>query len=332
MGKFLLDFERPLEELQNQLDELKRTRASQKEDIAQEIAGLEAQLQELRREVYSRLTPWQRIQIARHPERPAALDYVHRITSHFTELHGDRLYRDDPAIVAGLAYVGQRPIALIAEQKGRTTKDKVARNFGMPHPEGYRKALRVAKLAEKFSLPLLCLIDTAGAYPGVGAEERGQAWAIAESLREFSHLRTRIIVVNLGEGGSGGALAIGLGDRLYMLENAWYSVIAPEGCASILFGDASQAPDAARSLRLTAADVLALGIGDGIVPEPVGGAHRDPESAAWQVSRQVQRALEELEAMPIEAVVAERLRRIREIGVFVAGSNRTPQVESSRKG
>ena len=272
-----LEFEKPIVELEQQIEELKRLASQRSLDVAREIAPLEAKLAELRGEIYRNLTPYQRVQVARHPRRPYTLDYISGLFTDFIELHGDRLFRDDPAIVGGLGRLDGRSVVVIGQQKGRDTKENLQRNFGMPHPEGYRKALRLMKLAERFRLPVVTLIDTPGAYPGLGAEERGQAEAIARNLEEMAALRAPIVAAVIGEGGSGGALALAVGDRVLMLENAIYSVISPEGCAAILWRDASPKERAAEALKLTAPDLLALGLVDEIMPEPPGGAHADPE-------------------------------------------------------
>src|SRR5207244_779944 len=280
MATDTLDFERPLLELERQIEELKRVAGEGAVDVAKELQPLEQKLSELRVQIYRNLTPMQRVQVARHPKRPYALDYLRSVFSDFVELHGDRLFRDDPAIVGGWARLDGQTVMAIGHQKGRDTKENLRRNFGMAHPEGYRKALRLMKLAEKFHAPVVTLVDTPGAYPGIGAEERGQAEAIAHNLLEMAGLRTPILTAIIGEGGSGGALGVGLGDRVLMLENAVYSVISPEGCAAILWKDASQRERAAEALKITAQDLLQLGVIDEIVPEPPGGAHADPEAAA----------------------------------------------------
>jgi len=277
---FNAEFEKPILELERQIDHLKRLAADRQLDVQEEIEPLETKLAELRHDIYRNLTPIQRVQVARHPRRPFTLDYVTTIFTDFVELKGDRLYRDDPAIVGGWARLRGRPVVVIGQQKGRDTKDNLKRNFGMAHPEGYRKALRLMFMAERFQAPVITLIDTPGAYPGLGAEERGQAEAIARNLEEMAALETPLIAVIIGEGGSGGALALGLADRVLMLEHAIYSVISPEGCAAILWKDAAEKERAAESLKLTSDDLLRLGLVDEIVPEPPGGAHADPADAA----------------------------------------------------
>src|SRR5258708_7807234 len=271
-----LEFEKPIAELEKKIEELKSCAASEHMDFSNEIRTLEEKCGELKRQIYGQLTPWQRVLIARHPQRPYTLDYIKALCTNFIELHGDRSFSDDASIVGGLAMLEGRPVVVIGHQKGRTVQESMRRNFGMPHPEGYRKALRLMKFAEKFQRPVRCFIDPPGAYPGIGAEERGQARAIALNLFEMAALKVPIICVIIGEGGSGGALAIGMGDRILMCENAWYSVISPEGCAAILFRDATRANEAAAALKLTAPELKAMGIVDEIIPEAQGGMHRDP--------------------------------------------------------
>jgi acetyl-CoA carboxylase carboxyl transferase subunit alpha len=309
-----LDFERPLLELENRISEL---RASENPQAARDDIGkLEERLRRLQQKVYGSLTPWQRAQLARHPKRPHALDFVRLLFEDFVELHGDRVFGDDKAIVGGLARFEGEPVVVIGHQKGRDTRENIARNFGMPHPEGYRKALRLMELAAKFGKPIVTLIDTPGAYPGLGAEERGQAEAIARNLREMAGFGTPIVCVVTGEGGSGGALAIGVGNRVFMLEHSIYSVISPEGCAAILWGEASKAQEAAELMRVTAPDLLRLGVIDGIVPEPVGGAHRNWEEAAENLRGVLRGALHELRSRSSETLVADRYEKFRKIGVF----------------
>ena len=308
------DFERPLRELEKKIEELSGVPGG--DDRADEIERLERRLQALRQEVYARLTPWQRALVARHPKRPYTLDYIGLLFSDFVEIHGDRKYADDPAIVAGFATYKGAPIAVIGHQKGRDTREKVRRNFGMPRPEGYRKAVRVMDLAERFQRPLFTFVDTPGAYPGKGAEERGQAEAIAVSLRTMARLSVPIVVTVTGEGGSGGALAIGVGNRVLMLEHAIYSVISPEGCAAILWADAAKAPEAAQLMRVTAADLLRLGAIDAIVREPAGGAHRNWAETAAHLRVALSDHLWELRSKSGEELVEERYDRFRRIGVF----------------
>jgi acetyl-CoA carboxylase carboxyl transferase subunit alpha len=309
-----LDFERPLLELENRIAEL---RASDEAQAARdEIGRLEERLRRLQHKVYGSLTPWQRAQLARHPKRPHTLDLFRLLLEDFIELHGDRVFGDDKAIVGGLARFEGEPVVVIGHQKGRDTRENIARNFGMPHPEGYRKALRLMELAAKFSKPLITFIDTPGAYPGLGAEERGQAEAIARNLREMSGLATPIVCVVTGEGGSGGALAIGVANRVLMLEHAIYSVISPEGCAAILWGEATKASEAAELMRITAPDLLKLGVIDGIVPEPTGGAHRNWEETAENLRGPLRHALWELRSRTADELVGERYEKFRRIGVF----------------
>ena len=313
---FELDFEKPIVELQQQIAHLRRLAAERDLDVQDEIAPLAEKLTALRREIYSDLTPMQRVQVARHPRRPYTLDYLETVFTDFLELKGDRLYRDDPAIVSGWARLHGRPVVVIGHQKGRDTKANLQRNFGMPHPEGYRKALRFMHMAERFKAPVITLIDTPGAYPGLGAEERGQAEAIARNLEAMAVLATPLVAVIIGEGGSGGALALGLGDRVLMLENAVYSVISPEGCAAILWKDAAQKERAAEALRLTAPDLKELGIIDEIVPEPDGGAHADPAEAARHLGRALEAAVATLETLPPERLLDERARKFLAMGRF----------------
>lgn len=309
------EFERPIAELLKEIDALEALESSDPK-VQRKLERLRKKLETYRRQIYSRLTPWEIVQVARHPQRPYTLDYIRFIFDDFIELHGDRRYGDDPAIVAGLAFLGDQPMAVIGHQKGRDMQEKLRRNFGMPHPEGYRKALRVMKLAEKFGRPVVTFVDTPGAYPGIGAEARGQAQAIAENLQEMSRLRVPILVFIIGEGGSGGALGIAVGDRIYMLQYAIYSVISPEGCASILWRDASKAREAAQALRLTARDLLELGVIDEILEEPLGGAHADPEAMALRIKEAIQRGLRELCGLPPDELVRRRYEKFRRMGVF----------------
>ncbi len=309
-----LEFEKPLLELENRIAEL---RASEEPPEARdEIAKLEERLARQQQRVYSGLTAWQRAQIARHPKRPHTLDLIGLLLEDWVELHGDRVFGDDKAIVGGLATFDGEPVVLIGHQKGRDTRENIARNFGMPHPEGYRKALRLMQFAAKFGKPIITFIDTPGAYPGLGAEERGQAEAIARNLREMAGLPTPVICVVTGEGGSGGALAIGVGNRVLMLEYAIYSVISPEGCAAILWGDAAKAPEAAELMRVTAPDLLKLGVIDAIVPEPVGGAHRNWEATAASLRAALRDQLWQLKSKSEAELIEERHEKFRRIGVF----------------
>jgi acetyl-CoA carboxylase carboxyl transferase subunit alpha len=309
-----LEFEKPLLELENRIAEL---RASEDSLAARdEIAKLEERLARQQQRIYSGLTAWQRTQIARHPKRPHTLDFVNLLLEDWVELHGDRVFGDDKAIVGGLATFDGEPVVVIGHQKGRDTRENIARNFGMPHPEGYRKALRLMQLAGKFGKPIITLIDTPGAYPGLAAEERGQAEAIARNLREMAGLPTPIVCVVTGEGGSGGALALGVGNRVLMLEYSIYSVISPEGCAAILWGEAAKAPEAAELMRVTAPDLLKLGVIDAIVPEPVGGAHRNWESTAASLRVVLREQLWQLKSKSEAELIEERQEKFRRIGVF----------------
>ncbi|HEY7868875.1 MAG TPA: acetyl-CoA carboxylase carboxyltransferase subunit alpha [Methylomirabilota bacterium] len=309
-----LEFEKPLLELENRIAELRT--AEDPLEARDEIAKLEERLARLQQRIYGSLTAWQRTQIARHPKRPHTLDLVNLLLEDWVELHGDRVFGDDKAIVGGLARFDGDPVVVIGHQKGRDTRENIARNFGMPHPEGYRKALRLMQLAAKFSKPIIALIDTPGAYPGLGAEERGQAEAIARNLREMAGLTTPVICVVTGEGGSGGALAIGVGNRVLMLEYAIYSVISPEGCAAILWGDAAKAPEAAELMRVTAPDLLKLGVIDAIVPEPVGGAHRNWDATAASLRAALRDQLWQLRSRSEAELIEERQEKFRRIGVF----------------
>jgi acetyl-CoA carboxylase carboxyl transferase subunit alpha len=312
-----LDFEKPLYELEKRISELRQFTSEKDIDFSAEIRTLEQKAESLREQIYANLTPWQRVLLARHPRRPLSLDYIDRIFDDFLELHGDRNYRDDKAIVGGLGLLDGEPVTVIAEQKGKDTKENIARSFGWPYPEGYRKALRLMKQAEKFGRPVVTFIDTAGAFPGLEAEERGQAEAIARNLFEMAQLTVPIVCVVLGEGGSGGALAIGVGNRVYMLENAIYSVISPEGCAAILWHDAELKAQAAEALKLTAADLLKLGVIHGIIPEPIGGAHRDYDEAARRVKEVLLRSLAELHKLSPEERKAQRYAHYRGLGHVV---------------
>jgi acetyl-CoA carboxylase carboxyl transferase subunit alpha len=309
-----LDFEQPLIELEAHIAALRALDDPLKN--SDEIAKLEERLQRQRQKTYAGLTAWQRTQLARHPKRPHTRDFIKLLFDDFVELHGDRLHGDDAAIVGGLALFEGRGVVVIGHQKGRDTREKIARNFGMPHPEGYRKALRLMQLGEKFGKPILTFIDTPGAYPGTAAEERGQSEAIAHNLRVMAGLGSPIVTVVTGEGGSGGALAIGMGNRVFMLEYSVYSVISPEGCAAILWSDASRAPEAAESMRITAPDLLRLGVIDGIVPEPVGGAHRDWDGAAAALRSVLRKELAGLSGLSATRLVEERQEKFRRMGTF----------------
>jgi acetyl-CoA carboxylase carboxyl transferase subunit alpha len=311
-----LDFEQPIADLQRKIDELRFVANGSEVNIADQIQQLELKSRELTAQIFTSLTAWQIAQLARHPQRPYALDYVKAIFTEWEELHGDRSFRDDPAIVAGVARLDGRPVAVIGQQKGRDAKERVYRNFGMPKPEGYRKALRVMKLAEKFHLPVITLIDTPGAYPGIGAEERNQSEAIARNLFELSRLRTPVLATVIGEGGSGGALAIGVGDHLMMLQYSIYSVISPEGCASILFKKADRAQEAAEAMKITARDLFDLKLVDEIVPEPLGGAHRDPAAMAQVLRERLVANVERLARAPVPQLLAKRQERLMGYGVY----------------
>jgi len=316
MAGFVLDFEKPIIALENQIKEVRQNAEQEGKDVQAEVAKLEEKARRAREEIYSRLTRWQRVQVARHPQRPYTLDYIERMMEDFIELHGDRAFGDDPAIVAGAGKLGPNKIILIGQQKGRDTKQKLYRNFGMPNPEGYRKALRLMKLAAKFRRPVVCLVDTPGAYPGIGAEERGQAEAIARNLFEMSHLPVPIVIVIIGEGASGGALGIAVGDRVLMLENTWYSVISPEGCAAILWHDSTKAEQAADAMKLTAGDLLQLKVIDGVIQEPPGGAHRDYDAAAQTLKARILQEINELEKIPAEQLVTQRIEKYGKMGFF----------------
>ncbi len=310
-----LDFEKPLREIEERIEKL-AAGDSARPSTQEEIRKLKARLANVEIEIYTKLTPWQQTQLARHPQRPSVADYIRTFCHDFVELHGDRLFGDDQAILGGLARFAGRSVVVLGHQKGKTLKERMQRNFGMPNPEGYRKALRLMKLAEKFRRPVLTFIDTPGAYPGVGAEERGQAEAIARNLYAMAGLEVPTISVVTGEGGSGGALALGVTDRVLMLEHAIYSVISPEGCAAILWEDANKAPEAAAALKMTAKDLLKLGVIDEIVPEPVGGAHRDPQQAAERVAKALATHLAQLEELALEELLTRRERKYRQIGAL----------------
>jgi len=312
----ILDFEKPIVELENKIEELKKFTSKESIDLSDEIAKLTERLEKLKKEVFTKLTPWQRVQLARHPARPYTLDYISMIMTDFMEIHGDRHFGDDKSMIAGLAKVDGQKVVVIGQQKGRDMKDNLKRNFGCAHPEGYRKALRVMYLAEKFNIPIVCFIDTPGAYPGIGAEERGQAEAIAFNLREMAGLRVPIVIFVIGEGGSGGALGIGIGDRVYVLENAYYSVISPEGCAAILWKEPGRAADAAAALKLGGLELMELGVIDGVVAEPLGGAHRDPQKTAQEIKRIMLESIKTLSAMSAEKLVEARYNKFRKMGVY----------------
>lgn len=314
MAKVVLEFEKPIYELEQKIEEIKNI--SESVDVSGEVKTLEKKVNQLRENIFSNLTRWQRVQLARHPERPYTLDYIQYMTSDFVELHGDRYYGDDKAIVGGFAKIDTLPVMIIGQQKGRDTKSNLYRNFGMPNPEGYRKALRLMKLAAKFNKPIITLLDTPGAYPGIEAEERGQAEAIARNLFEMSHLPVPIIVVIIGEGASGGALGIGVGDRMLMLENTWYSVIAPESCSSILWKSWDFKEQAAEALRLTATDLLQQKIIDRIIPEPLGGAHRNPQQAAMILKDALAEELKPLLKVKPEKLIEKRIEKFGKMGAW----------------
>jgi acetyl-CoA carboxylase carboxyl transferase subunit alpha len=315
--KQVLEFEKPAIKLREELEELRKKHSSKPSDrLASQINELEKKLESLMRDIHNNLNPWQRVQISRHINRPFMLDYVKHCCEEFIEIHGDRHIGDDAAMPAGFALWGGRKVVVIGHQKGRDTKENLLRNFGSAHPEGYRKALRAMKLAEKFGLPVVTLIDTPGAFPGIGAEERNIAEAIAFNLREMMTLRTPVVAVVIGEGGSGGALGIGIADRVLMMENAYYSVISPEGCAAILWKHREHAPEAASALKLSAQDLSALGIIDGVVPEPIGGAHHDHEAAAAALKDAVLQAIAELENIPAQELLDQRYQKFRALGKY----------------
>jgi len=313
---YTLEFEKPLRELEKQIEHLHQQALENNLDVSSEISAIERKLAETQRAIYTSLTPWQRVQIARHPKRPYALDYIGLVCENFQELHGDRQYRDDRALIGGTAFFAGQPVMVIAQQKGRETKERTERNFGMPQPEGYRKALRLMRLAEKFGLPVLSFIDTPGAYPGIGSEERHVSEAIAVNLREMAMLRAPTVCVIVGEGGSGGALGIGVTDRVLILENSYYSVISPEGCAAILWKDAASAPKAAEALKLNADTLEKLGIVDEVINEPFGGAHNNPEQTAAALKQALQRHLNDLQTLPTEKLLENRYQRYRHLGVY----------------
>jgi acetyl-CoA carboxylase carboxyl transferase subunit alpha len=311
-----LEFEKPLIELRKKISELKEFMKSTDVDLSSEIEKLEARLAKLENDIYTNLTPWDRVQIARHPNRPTTLDYIERLFTHFLECHGDRCFGDDEAIVGGIAKYDGLPVTVIGHQRGKDTKENIRRNFGMPHPEGYRKALRLMKQAEKFQRPIICFIDTKGAYPGKAAEERGQSEAIARNLFEMAGLTVPIVCIVIGEGGSGGALALGVGNHIHMLENSTYSVISPEGAAAILWKDASLAQRAAETMKITANDLKELGVIDEIIPEVRGGAHRDVDQQAAEIDKVLKRSLKQLLKLDGETLVQQRYEKFKQIGQF----------------
>jgi acetyl-CoA carboxylase carboxyl transferase subunit alpha len=316
MNKQTLDFEKPLVELEQKIAELKKQSEDRNIDLGGEIRGMQNKLESMRGQIYGNLSAWQRVQISRHIARPFFLDYVRMAFTDFVELKGDRLFGDDASMPGGLASIDGIRCVVIGQQKGRDMKENLLRNFGSPHPEGYRKALRLMRLAEKFALPVVALIDTPGAYPGVGAEERHIAEAIAVNIRDMMALRTPIVSVVIGEGGSGGALGIGVADRVLILENAYYSVISPEGCAAILWKHRKHAPEAAEALKLSSPDLLQMGLVDGVIPEPAGGAHCDPEQAAENLKSAISKELQTLLKTPVEKLLRARYDKFRKMGIF----------------
>jgi acetyl-CoA carboxylase carboxyl transferase subunit alpha len=313
---YTLEFEKPLRELEKQLITLQKVSEDSNVDVSKEIKAIESKLEQLKSNVYSDLSPWQRVQLCRHPKRPYALDYIERIVSDFEELHGDRRFKDDLAIVGGTAIFEGQPVMIIGQQKGRNTKDNLKRNFGCPNPEGYRKALRLMQMAEKFNLPIITLVDTPGAYPGIGAEERHVAEAIAVNIRDMSALSVPIISIVIGEGGSGGALGIAVADTVMILENSYYSVISPEGCAAILWKDRAAAPKAAEALKFSPENLKELGVVDTIISEPAGGAHRDYDLAAKSLKKEIKSALNKLLKLDADKLLEKRYSKFRNMGVF----------------
>ncbi len=316
MTEFILDFEKPIVELEKKIKEMKVYALEENVELTEEIRRLEIKLARLMEDTYSRLSRWQRVQLARHPDRPYTLDYIQRIFTDFVELHGDRLFADDPALVGGLARLDGRSVMVLGQQKGRTVKEKLYRNFGMMNPEGYRKGMRLMRMAAKFNKPVVIFVDTMGAYPGLGAEERGQGEAIARNLFEMSHLPVPVLILIIGEGASGGALGIGVGDRVLMMENGWYSVISPEGCAAILWRDSAKASVAAEILKLTAEDLIELNVIDEVIKEPLGGAHRNPDQAAVILKERIVSHLQELSAIPGDKLLEQRLDKYAKMGFF----------------
>jgi acetyl-CoA carboxylase carboxyl transferase subunit alpha len=314
--KYALDFEKPVIELEKKISEMREYASSTGVDLGDDITRLEKKAEQLRKEIYNNLDRWQHVQLARHPQRPYTLDYIKRIFTYFEEFHGDRLFADDKAIVAGIGMIEDYSCMIVGHQKGRDTKGNLYRNFGMPNPEGYRKARRLMQLASRYKKPILSFIDTPGAYPGIGAEERGQAEAIARNLFEMSRYPVPIIIIVIGEGASGGALGIGVGDRVMMMQNSWYSVISPEGCAAILWRDAANAPQAAEAMKVTAEDLLELNVIDKIIPEPEGGAHRDPDKAAEIVKTELLTSLTELSKIPVDKLLEMRVEKFSKMGYW----------------
>lgn len=315
----ILDFERPIVELENKIEELRKFSNEKEIDLSGEIVTLEKKLQDLKENIYNNLSPWQKIQIARHPERPNAAEYIRHIFTNFIELHGDRFYRDDRAVIGGVCRFNGQPVTVVGHLKGKDTKENIARNFGMLHPEGNRKALRLMKQAEKFNRPVICFIDTPGAYPGEGAEERGQGEAIARNLMEMSQLKVPVIAIVIGEGGSGGALALGVGDHIMMLEHAVYSVITPEQFAEILYKDISKAQESAAMMKMTAGDLLGFGVIDEIITEPLGGAHKDIELTAGNIKDGITKALANIQELSGDELLSKRYQKFRSIGCHISG-------------
>jgi len=327
-----LDFEKPILDLEKKIQDMKDFASGESLELSREIHLLERRRDRLQQEIYSKLTRWQRVQLARHPLRPHSLDYINLMSTDFVELHGDRGFRDDKALVGGFGKIEGRPVMFIGQQKGRDTKQKLYRNFGMMHPEGYRKALRLMQLASRFDKPIVILVDTPGAFPGIGAEERGQAEAIARNLREMFRLKVPITINIVGEGASGGALGIGIGDLVLMLENSWYSVISPEGCAAILWRDSSKAPLAAEALKLSAFDLEELKVIDRIITEPLGGAHRNPKGASDILKKEIIKDLDELSKLGVEELLKKRIEKFRKMGVFLKEDYRTEDKEGQMEG
>ncbi|MFN3599492.1 MAG: acetyl-CoA carboxylase carboxyltransferase subunit alpha [Aquificaceae bacterium] len=312
-----LEFEKELYEIYQKVEQLKRLYSLGEKDKEKELRRLQREFKKKSKEIYSELDPWEKVLLARHPQRPHTMDYIKLIFKNFLELHGDRCFGEDKSIIAGFGYLDNMPIAIIGQEKGKSTKEKMERNFGMPHPEGYRKATRIAKLAEKYNMPLITFIDTPGAYPGIGAEERGQSQAIAQSLYVFGYLKVPSLAVVIGEGGSGGALALGVANRVFMMENAIYSVISPEGCAAILWKDQSKVKEASKALKLTSQDLLQLGVIDAIIPEPFGGAHWDPKRSARILKYFLRKGLRELLKLSPEELVEDRIRKFEKMGAYI---------------
>lgn len=328
MTDFKMDFEKSIIELEKKIDELKKFTESKEIDFSEEIKKLELKTELMKKEVYEKLSPWQRMQVAKNIQRPRTLDYIQKIFENFIPLHGDRLFKDDPAMIGGLAFFEGKPVVVIGLQKGKDTKDNIYRNFGMANPEGYRKALRLVQMAERFDRPVITFVDTPGAFPGIGAEERGQAEAIAKNLKELSGVRTPVIVIVHGEGGSGGALGIAVGDRILMLENAVYSVISPEGCASILWKDSKRSADASVVLKITARDLLEQGVIDEVIKEPAGGAHRDSNMMAQNIKTAIRKSLAELVDLNKDELVECRYKKFRAMGKFLEAPQENQNAQS----